>query len=774
MFSLLDAFLARPWRVIFATLVLVMSVAYGGKNLAVSNDYRNFFSEDNPELLAFEHLQDTFDKSDNVMLLVTPKDGKVFTNETLASIQWLTEEAWQTPFSSRVDSITNFQHTTAEEDDLIVRDLVEESNLSDEALLKARDVAVSEPLLINRLINADASVTGVNITVQLPGETLDEAPIVASFARELAAQLEAKNPNLKTHLTGIVMMNNAFGEASIQDASTLVPAMFLVVAIILGLLLKSIPLTIATIVVFAFSAASAMGLAGWASIKLDPMTMSAPTIILTMAVADCVHLLSSYITEMRNGKIKFDAMREALRINFSPILITSVTTALGFLSMNFSEVPPLNNLGNIVATGVLVAFVLSVTFLPAVVLVMPFAKFKAVEQKTHYLDKFSDWVIRYRKILLIVMFGGSLALTAFVPLNEINDEFVNYFDEEVTFRQDTEYAADNLVGPYTIEFAFSSSEEAGIAEPEYLANLESFVKHLYRYDETNHVYAFSDIMKRLNKNMHADDQGWYKMPEDRELAAQYILLYEMSLPYGLDLNNQIDVSKSVTRITLSTVNLSSQQVLSLETQIMSWLGANLPGVDVQASSPNLMFAHIGMRNATSLIVGAVLALFLISLVLISALRSLRMGLISLIPNLLPVGVAFGIWGLLDGSVGMSVSIVAGMTIGIVVDDSVHFLSKYLRARREKGLDAEQAVRYAFANVGNALIVTTVVLVVGFLVLTLSTFKMNADMGLVTAITIAAALFIDFLLLPPILMALDKTKFKKAEAASVEVPARAII
>ena len=774
MFSLLDAFLARPWRVIFATLVLVMSVAYGGKNLAVSNDYRNFFSEDNPELLAFEHLQDTFDKSDNVMLLVTPKDGKVFTNETLASIQWLTEEAWQTPFSSRVDSITNFQHTTAEEDDLIVRDLVEESNLSDEALLKARDVAVSEPLLINRLINADASVTGVNITVQLPGETLDEAPIVASFARELAAQLEAKNPNLKTHLTGIVMMNNAFGEASIQDASTLVPAMFLVVAIILGLLLKSIPLTIATIVVLAFSAASAMGLAGWASIKLDPMTMSAPTIILTMAVADCVHLLSSYITEMRNGKIKFDAMREALRINFSPILITSVTTALGFLSMNFSEVPPLNNLGNIVATGVLVAFVLSVTFLPAVVLVMPFAKFKAVEQKTHYLDKFSDWVIRYRKILLIVMFGGSLALTAFVPLNEINDEFVNYFDEEVTFRQDTEYAADNLVGPYTIEFAFSSSEEAGIAEPEYLANLESFVKHLYRYDETNHVYAFSDIMKRLNKNMHADDQGWYKMPEDRELAAQYILLYEMSLPYGLDLNNQIDVSKSVTRITLSTVNLSSQQVLSLETQIMSWLGANLPGVDVQASSPNLMFAHIGMRNATSLIVGAVLALFLISLVLISALRSLRMGLISLIPNLLPVGVAFGIWGLLDGSVGMSVSIVAGMTIGIVVDDSVHFLSKYLRARREKGLDAEQAVRYAFANVGNALIVTTVVLVVGFLVLTLSTFKMNADMGLVTAITIAAALFIDFLLLPPILMALDKTKFKKAEAASVEVPARAII
>ena len=756
--KLLEFSVLNPWKAIAATILVVFAAAYGGQYLAVSNDYRNFFSDENPELLAFEHLQNTYDKSDNVLMLLEPKDGKVFTPETLESIQWLTDEAWQTPFSSRVDSVTNFQHTTAVEDDLSVADLVEFTNISQAELDRIQAIAIAEPLLLKRLINADASLTAVNITVQLPGVDLDEAPIVANFVRDLAAQLEARDPNINVRLTGIVMMNNAFGEASMEDAATLVPGMFLVVAIILGFMLRNIPLTIATMIVFAFSAAVAMGIAGWMGIKLDPMTMSAPTIILTMAVADSVHLLSTYINQMRLGHEKVQSMIEALRINFMPIFITSATTALGFLSMNFSEIPPLNNLGNVVSTGVLAAFILSITFLPALVMVLPFTKIKKAEVDHHYLSGFSHFVVNQRRVLLIGMFIVSLGISAFVPLNQINDEFVKYFDESVEFRQDTEFAADNLVGPYTIEFSFASEEEGGIANPEYLLALDKFVDHLYSYPETSHVYSFSETMKRLNKNMHGDDPIWEKMPDERELAAQYLLLYEMSLPYGLDLTNQIDVNKSSTRITLSLINLSSNQVLDLERSITQWLDTNIPEVKVLASSPNLMFAHIGTRNAKSLVIGAVLALFLISIILVLALRSMKMGLISLIPNLLPAGIAFGIWGLIDGQVGMSVSIVIGMTLGIVVDDSVHFLSKYLRARREKGLDAIEATHYAFANVGGALVVTTLVLITGFMVLTLSTFKMNADMGLVTSLTIGAALIVDFLLLPPLIMALDKAKY----------------
>jgi predicted RND superfamily exporter protein len=262
-------------------------------------------------------------------------------------------------------------------------------------------------------------------------------------------------------------------------------------------------------------------------------------------------------------------------------------------------------------------------------------------------------------------------------------------------------------------------------------------------------------MRRLNMNMHGDDPEWYRLPDDRELAAQYLLLYEMSLPYGLDLNNQIDISKSATKLTVFLDSLSSNELLAIESRAQAWLTENTPHMQSYSASPSVMFAYIGQRNIRSMLVGTSVALVLISIILIFALRSVKIGLISLVPNLAPAAMGFGLWGLLYGQVGLGLSIVAGLTLGIVVDDTVHFLSKYLRARREQGMNSQDAVRYAFHTVGIALLVTTIVLVAGFLVLAQSTFKLNSDMGLLTSITIAFALLADFIFLPPLLMKLDK-------------------
>lgn len=751
-----EAVIRFRWLIIAVGLALSMLAASGGQFLAFTTDYRAFFDASNPQLKAFETMQETYDQSDNVMLVVTPKDGKVFSPQTLASVQWLTEEAWQFPYSTRVDSITNHQHTEAIEDDLNVADLVlEPFDLSEADLQRIQQIAVDEPLLVNRLINPAGTVSGVNVVIQLPGESLDEIPEVAAFARDLKTRMEAQDPNISIALTGMVMFNNAFGESSQDDMSTLVPLMFLVVILMIGFMLRSVWATFATVSIIFMSIATAMGIFGWSGFMLTPPTASAPTIILTMAVADAVHLLVSFFWEMRHGKDKHQAMIESIRVNAMPIFITSLTTAMGFLSMNFSEVPPLAHLGNIVAVGVVVAWILSVSFLPALTVVLPI-KVKMLEKDQHTaMTALGDFVVHKRKPLLWGMLAASLLFISFVPKNEINDQFVEYFAPSVEFRADSDYASDNLIGPYTVEYSFQSPESGGIAEPDFLATVDAFVEHLYTYKEVAHVFSLSDTMKRLNQNMHGDDATKKVLPDNRDLAAQYLLLYEMSLPYGLDLNNQIDVDKSATRVTVTTVNMSTNQVLALEQSVDEWISTNGNALEVIAASPTLMFAHIGKRNAYSLLGGSGIALIAISIVLIFALRSLKIGLLSLIPNLLPAGIAFGIWGLISGEVGMSVSIVVGMTMGIVVDDSVHFLSKYLRARREKGLDAADACRYAFNQVGQALVVTTLVLCCGFAILALSTFRMNGDMGLVTAITIAVALIVDFFLLPPLLMWLDK-------------------
>jgi len=256
--------------------------------------------------------------------------------------------------------------------------------------------------------------------------------------------------------------------------------------------------------------------------------------------------------------------------------------------------------------------------------------------------------------------------------------------------------------------------------------------------------------------MHGDDNAWYRLPEARELAAQYLLLYEMSLPYGLDLNNQINIDKSATRMTVMLKNTTTNTVLALEKRAQGWLKDNVPvSMRNDGASPTIMFSHIGERNIKSMLLGTTTALILISIILVFSLRSLKIGLLSLIPNLIPAAMAFGVWGMAVGQVGLALSIVTGMTLGIVVDDTVHFLSKYLRARREKNLNAQDAVRYAFNTVGLALVVTSLVLIAGFLVLTYSSFTLNSDMAFMTAVTIVFALIADFLLLPPLLMAFDR-------------------
>lgn len=497
-----------------------------------------------------------------------------------------------------------------------------------------------------------------------------------------------------------------------------------------------------------------MGIAGWLEVKISPTTATAPTIIMTMAIADCVHILVTAFHNMQAGQDKRSALLDSLLTNFRPIMITSVTTAIGFASLNFSDAPPFRELGNIVALGVLAAFFFSVTFLPAALMAVPLGLKRKASRFQNHMDGIADWVIRRRNFLFWLCGLSAVMLIALVPQNELNDEFVKYFDESIDFRTATDFSNGNLTGIYSIEYSIPAADSGGISDPSFLSQLAIFSEWLRTQQEVMHVNTLTDTFKRLNKNMHGDDEDYYHLPQQRELAAQYLLLYEMSLPYGLDLNNQINVDKSATRLTVTVKNLSSNELLALESRIADWLDVNAPAIKTTGASTALMFSHIGKRNIRSMLIGTVIALVVISLILVIAFRSVKFGLISLIPNLVPAGMAFGIWALVTGNVGLSLSVVVGMTIGIVVDDTVHFLNKFLLAKRAQGLSSQDAVRYAFGSVGVALWVTSFTLVCGFLVLSLSPFVQNAEMGLMTAITITVALVMDFLFLPPLLMKLE--------------------
>ncbi len=749
----------HPWWILLFTLITIVAMGTGVTRLELKTDYRVYFSEQNPQLLAFNEIQDTYNKSDAVLFVLQPADGNVFTSQTLQAVQELTKKSWKIPYSSRVDSVTNFQHTQAEEDDLIVADLVVDSHASAKEIQKIRQVAITEPFLVNRLVSSQGHVTGVNVTVQLPGKDPMEALEIATSARALVTELENKYPGMKVYLTGMAMMTNAFSESSMNDNKTLVPIMYGIVILVLLLSLRSFSATFSVVILIVLSIIATLGVTGWLGWFITPTSAISPTIILTMAIADCVHILVTQLHYMRIGHEKKQAIQESLKANFQPVFLTSLTTAIGFLSMNFSDAPPFRNLGNMVAIGVMLAWLLSITFLPAMMSILPI-KVKAKDDLDNsYMKRLAEWVIRFRKPLLIVNGIIAIVMISFAPNNELNDEFVKYFDKSVEFRKGTDFINENMGGIYTVEFSILAKEAGAINEPEYLQNVQIFTTWLLTQPEVVHVNTLSDTYKRLNKSMHGDNDAWYKLPESRNLAAQYLLLYEMSLPYGLDLNDQINIDKSSIRLIATLNSLSSNQMLEVEKRINQWITQNMNGYEVKLASPTLMFAHIGERNIKQMIFGSIVALTLISFLLLFAFKSVKLGLISLIPNLIPAGIAFGVWSLIDGRVGLGLSVVTGLTLGIVVDDTVHFISKYRRARIEKGLSSEDAIRYAFSTVGVALWITSAVLVSGFLVLSLSHFTMNGEMGLMTAITIAVALFLDLLFLPPLLMSLDSKEKK---------------
>ncbi len=759
------------WLIILGTVAITMAAGSGGKHLGFSTDYRVFFGKDNPQLQAFEQLQDTYTKNDNVIFALEPKDGKVFTKETLAVVEELTQASWQIPYSLRVDSISNFQHTWANGDELIVEDLVKNaSSLSDGDLKRIKAIALAEPLMLGRLISPEGHVTGVNVTINLPGLSLGEVPEVVAFVREMASDIEAAHPDISVYLSGMVMMNNSFSEASQTDMAELIPIMYLVLILVMGFLLRSISGTFVAVLVIGFSVLTALGLAGWAGMLFTPPSASAPTIILTLALADSIHILVTMFQEMRRGLNQKAAIIESLRINLQPVFLTSVTTAIGFLSMNTSDSPPFRDLGNMVAMGVIAALFYSVLFLPAMMSIVP-VRIKAQKGSPDLvMDRLGRFVVSQRKPLFLGMLSLTLLFIFSIPMNTLNDQFVKYFDTRYAFRTDTDFIVDNLTGIYLVEYSLESGDEGGVSNPEYLQKLEDFANWYKEQAQIIHVSSLTDIMKRLNKNMHGDDPAYYKIPNDRELSAQYLLLYEMSLPYGLDLNNQINIKKSATRFTVTLESVTTNEMLALEEKAQQWLVANgLPTMQVPGASPTIMFSHISERNIKSMLVGTSMALVLISAILVFSLRSMKIGLISLIPNLVPAGMAFGLWGLLVGQIGVGTSIVAGMSLGIVVDDTIHFLSKYLRAKRERGMDSRGAVLYAFHNVGTALWVTSVILAAGFVVLTFSGFAINAQMGVLTAITIVFALATDLLLLPPLLMLMEKDEIKENNVSSPSKP-----
>ncbi len=747
--------------VIFLSILAIFIASYGLKYTKVETDYEIFFDSTNQRLMALREMEKLYGRQDVARIAIEPKHGDVFQPEVLKIIEAMTAQAWSLAYTRRVDSLTNHQFVVGIDEDLLVENLFDSSHpLDDQQFERRKQYALTEPTLINNFVNKEGTIASLLTSITIPQGDSHAAIKASAAVTQMVDEYRLKYPEINFYLTGSIVLNELFFHESTVGTAKVVLTMLAVMLILLACLLRSLIVVGCVLVLLIGCAASSLGIASWFGIPFSAPSSTAPIIIATMVVANAVHIISALLDELRKGINKEKALIDTLRINIEPVFLTTLTTVIGYLCLNTSDVPPYRDLGTTTTIGVINSFILTYTLLPALLAIIPFkVAVRPDTQSGKFWFDFGAFAVKWRHPITIGMLIFAVSSSAFITRNVINNSLVTFFDKEVPFRVQTEYIMDNLTYFYTVALSIPGHDEGAISDPVYMRQVEALAGWARHQPEVYAVVTYTDVMKQINRAMHNNDNEWYRLPENKELASQYLLLYEMSLPYGFDLDKQLTLDKSSSRLVIGFHDLSSSQFREFDDRLKSWISTHYPQSMQSAvpSSAHLLFANIHHDSVVNNLWGMLIGTLLISLVIMIAMRSVTLGLLSLIPNIIPAMMAFGLWGLIKGQIDIGTSIVGTIALGIIVDDTVHFMSKFRYACMTLGYSPPAAVQYAFATVGKALFITTVVLVLGFSMLMQSNYTLNSSMGLLTAILLTIAFFFDLFLLPALLMFITPIK-----------------
>ena len=759
---LADWIVNNPVRSITGSVLLVLLAAIGVGGYHYSLDHRVFFSPDNPQLQAYEKLHADYSRTDAILIVLAPQSGNVFNREFLGVLNELTEKSWKIPYSQRVESLNNFQHVDVDGDSIVTSDLASSPDtLSDEKLFELRKTATSEPFLVNSLVNPEGSVAGVRVTLNMPGkDQIKEVPEVVNHVRMLANDVRKSHPEIAVHLAGQTIANKAFPEESQADFVRVWPWFTLTMMLILMVLFRSWKAMLVTFAACELAVLGGAGIVGYFNPVINDSVIVSPIMILSMAFADGIHLVVNWIQGLNAGRDKRTAMRESLKANMGAMTLTTIMTAIGFLTLHFNDSPPFRVMGYIVAVGVVFALLLTLFFTAPLLITLP-GKLPSrisplMSEDSPQMERLANFVInrRYPILAFILLVGGMLL--SFIPKNVINDDIVKYYTPGTTFRQDMEFVNKHLTGIGEINYSLPAGGPDQISDPAYLKKVDDFSQWLKKQPDVTQVNSLADVVKRVNQVMHDNDPDFYRIPDSREEISQYLLQYEMSLPYGMDLNYMLRFDRSESRVRVSVGTSSGQKIIAVDEAASEWLQINAAAMKAQGASLSLMFAHIGERSITGMFGGMIGSLIAESLLVMLLFGAIRLGFASFIGNLLPIGMAFGAWGFLNGNIDLGLTIVLGISFSVVVDDTIHFIHKYENGRRN-GLSPEDSIRQAFRHVGFALMTTTLVLGLGFAWLANSAIQITVNTGIVTIITIVFALLIDIFLLPIVFLMVDNRK-----------------
>ena len=724
----LAAWSVRNRIAVFAVCAIILSAgAAGALKLTFDPDARIYFSKDAPERVAFDAMVERYGARRDVIAIVQPTGG--------SGGSGLREAA-----------------------DKIAESLKGIAGVADVGAAPAGQAGGIE------IHDGDPPVATFAIAVTTLGA---DAYDTVSAIQEVGDAALAGEP-FELLLTGEPAQEAAAMNAIRSDLSVFVP---IEVVLIIGLLLLavgSLSATVALLCVLGVAPAATMGGFGWTGAALNGLTSSVPSSLLGLSVATSVHLILAWQHGLREGEDRHAALLHSVRLNAVPIVLATVTTVISFACLNLADSPAFHTFGTLVAIGLMLTLLLSFTLLPAVISVIPANPVNARARLEQAMARLGAFVCDHRAVLLLT--GVAVAVVSLYGTSQVmfRDTFTEYFDESFAFRRATTIYEEHVGGITPIEFSIPKADGETFASPAYAADIAAFKQWAEGQPKVSRVIAVTDLLKAGGEEYGLTDANG--VPAD---AASASMLGDEIGKRGGDPGLQYLLGRAfadetagegATRVIVIMQSAASDEILAFAADAEDHLAEFGENRRATATGMPVLAAHLSQRNGASMIKATPLALAAISLLMVLALGSWRLGFASLVPNLMPLLMAYGAWGLTMGELTFAGTMVIAMTFGIVVDDTVHMMSRY-RHLRKGGLPPREAMIETFRTVGIAVFTTTVAIASGFSVLSLSGFVVNHDLGAITTLTLVSALAATLLFLPPLLLMLDRGAKAGGEASA---------
>lgn len=745
----------RPFMAFILGLLLIALTIPGLGRLKMETDYTIFFNKNDPMVVNFNKFQSQYGREDSVYLMVdTKKENGVFEDKSLVLINHMVEKIHTWPFISRINALSDYPLVRVVDNDLTIGPgfhIENDAVIYEQNKKEIIDKFLTEDAALGRLISKNGQKAGIWVVLNLDQQRReDSSEQIYRSAAVLLEKLGLKYPEYAFFMTGSVALDEAFAKANQQDLMTLFPIALLIMLILSAVLMRSILCAIAALLSVSGAILGSLSFAGFAGIPLSSVSVSSPTIVMILTFAQIVHLFVAY-----HNAAPTDSRRERVEASVRKILLpsslTSLTTFLGLMTLLASPIPPFQHLGAIAGFGVLFAFVLTILLgSPLLMLYKPNQKNKLLllqPMMTWWANQINKKTVK--QFLTPVLFL-CIGISSFLWINELNDNYVEYFDETFEFRRDTDQIEKGLSGIYSLEYDLPAKNK-DVFSIDYLEKLKTLKNKISSMPGVTTIDTMFDSISRVEAALNPSSGENLPVPLSRDDAERNSTLFEMSVPADFDFRNRVNDTLSSSRLTVYLSNISIKEINSLDIEIQKLFRAdNYWHRNTQATGVSILFSSLGLKNIQAMLSGTAL-LFLASMILMFIIfKSFWTALVATLGNIIPATMTLGLWGIFVGELGLASAAVATVTLGIVIDDTIH-LSHHFQREISKGKKAEHAMQLAISQTGSALLTSTIILMVGFLLLIFSGFELNASLGSMVATTVIIAALFDLYILPILLV-----------------------